>query len=207
MNAPTTTATEVTPEAGAELPDNAPAELATINDIDRRTKLYAQAREDLAGLVTALNDGILALQRNAMPAIKRAVARASEHHAKLNALLLQRPDLFVRPRTTILHGVKIGYQKSKDSLAYDAESLLKQIKLRLPLKQAALIRTKEELILEGIKQLTPEEKAKVGIRDVAGKDQILIAPTDSAIDKAVTALLKAAVGDALDEAEATQAEG
>lgn len=171
----------------------------SLNDIERRTKLYAEAREDLAKLMSDLEEGIQALQRASLPAIKRAVARASEHHAKLDALLQQRPDLFVKPRTTIWHGIKIGYAKSKDSLDYDAETVLKQIKLRLPLKKDGLIRIKEELVPEAIKLLTPEEKAKVGIRDVPGTDKTVIAPTDSAIEKAVTSLLKAAVDQKIDE--------
>lgn len=179
----------------------APPELASLNDIERRAKFYAVAREDLAALVTSLNDDIQALQRKSLPDIKRAVARASEHHVKLEALLLQRPDLFVKPRTTILHGIKLGYQKTKDSLEYDAEVVIQQVKEKLPEKASGLIRTKEELVPEAIKLLTAEEREAVGITDVEGKDKVVISPTDSAIDKAVAALLKAAVGDVADEAK------
>lgn len=179
-------------------PVEALPELANFNDIDRRAKLYAVAREDLAALVNALNEGVQAMQRKSLPDIKRAVARASEHHVKLEALLLQRPDLFVKPRTTILHGIKLGYQKSKDSLEYDAEMVIQQVKEKLPEKASGLIRTKEELVPEAIKLLTAEERMAVGISDVQGTDKVVINPTDSAIDKAVAALLKAAVGDAAD---------
>lgn len=173
----------------------------TLNDIERRAKLFAVAREHLAAKLTALNEGIEALQREALPDLKRAIARASEHQVKLDALLQQRPDLFIKPRTTIFHGIKLGYQKTKDSLQYDAEMVITQVKEKLPEKASGLIRTKEELVPEALKLLTPDERTAVGITDVLGKDEVLIKPTDSAIDKAVTALLKAAVGDE------TQAEG
>lgn len=172
-----------------------PVEPPTLNDIERRAKLFAVAREHLAAKLTALNDGIEALQREALPDLKRAIARASEHQIKLDALLQQRPDLFVKPRTTIFHGIKLGYQKTKDSLEYDAEMVIDQVKEHLPEKASGLIRTKEELVPEALKLLTPDERKAVGITDVLGKDEVLIKPTDSAIDKAVTALLKAAVGD------------
>ena len=172
-----------------------PAEPPTLNDIERRAKFFAIAREDLSAMITALNDGIQALQREAMPDIKRAIARASEHQVKLDALLQQCPNLFIKPRTTIFHGIKLGYQKTKDGLEYDPEMVIQQVKEKLPEKASGLIRTKEELVPEALKLLTADERKAVGITDVEGKDKVVITPTDSAIDKAVTALLKAAVGE------------
>lgn len=194
MNDTTTPAAVV--EASA-----APAEPATLADIERRAKQMAEAREALSGLMGDLNAAIQAIQRERMPAIRRAINRATAHHAALQALIESNPGLFKKPRTTIFHGIKLGMQKSKDTLSYDAEMVLKQIKLRLPLKQDALIRTKEELVMEAVKLLTLEEKAKIGVRNVPGTDSVLIAPTDSAIDKAVNALLKAAIDEKTSEAE------
>lgn len=188
-------------QAALAAAEAAPAEPVTLADIERRAKQFAEAREALGTLMADLNEAIQALQRERMPVIRRAINRATEHHAKLQALIEAAPDLFKKPRTTIFHGVKLGMQKSKDSLDYDAEMVLKAIKLRLPLKQDSLIRTKEELVLEAVKQLTPEERAKIGIKDVPGKDSVLIAPTDSAIDKAVNALLKAALDEKTSQSE------
>lgn len=193
MNDLNPTAGEAVAEAVAVAAE--PIDPPTLKDIERRAKFFAIAREDLSALITALNDGIQALQREAMPEIKRAIARASEHQVKLDALLQQCPNLFIKPRTTIFHGIKLGYQKTKDSLEYDAEMVIEQVKEKLPEKASGLIRIKEELVPEALKLLTADERKAVGITDVEGKDKVVISPTDSAIDKAVTALLKAAVGE------------
>ena len=50
--------------------------MTQLTAIETRAKLYAEAREKLAAIVSDLNAGIEALKRNAMPEIKRAVARA-----------------------------------------------------------------------------------------------------------------------------------
>lgn len=165
----------------------------TLDTIERRTKRYAEAREHLAALVTELNAGIQALQRAQLPAIRKAVQRASEHHARLNEALTARPDLFKRPRTTIFHGVVVGYKKGKPSYTYDADFVIQQIKLRLPLKKDSLIRVEEKVVAEGIKLLSEDERKKIGVQFNEGKDAVVITPSDSAIDKAVNALLAAAI--------------
>ena len=128
-----------------------------------------------------------------LPAIRKAVQRASEHHARLNEALTARPDLFKRPRTTIFHGVVVGYKKGKPSYTYDADFVIQQIKLRLPLKKDSLIRVEEKVVAEGIKLLSEDERKKIGVQFNEGKDAVVITPTDSAIDKAVNALLAAAI--------------
>lgn len=178
-----------------------PAPEVTLATIDQRTKRYAEAREHLAALVTELNAGIQALQRAQLPAVRKAVQRASEHHARLNEALSARPDLFKRPRTTIFHGVVVGYKKGKATFKYDADFVIKQIKLRLPLKQDSLIRVEEKVVAEGLKLLTDDERAKIGVTLEEGKDAVVITPTDSAIDKAVNALLAAAIDEKTNQQE------
>ena len=82
--------------------------MTPLSDIDRRARLYADARDDLSGIVTALNEAIESLKRQALPDLKRAVARAAEHHDALKGLIETAPELFVKPRTVTLHGVRVG---------------------------------------------------------------------------------------------------
>ena len=192
---------DMTPPAAVTTPDAVTATPITLDTIEKRTKRYAEAREHLAGLVTELNAGIQALQRAQLPAIRKAVQRASEHHARLNEALTARPDLFTRPRTTIFHGVVVGYKKGKGTFKYDPDFVIKQIKLRLPLKQDSLIRVEEKVVAEGIKLLTDDERKKIGVVSVAGTDAVVITPTDSAIDKAVNALLAAAIDEKTHQGE------
>jgi hypothetical protein len=63
--------------------------MTDLDTIARRAELYAQARNLLTEHVGALNDGIAALRRDHIPAIKRALARAAEKESELRALVEQ----------------------------------------------------------------------------------------------------------------------
>jgi len=167
--------------------------MTTLNEIEARAKLYAEARERLAGIVADLNAGIEALKRQAMPELKRAIGRAGTHHDQLRRLLENAPDLFVRPRSVVFHGIKLGFQKGKGTIAWDdADQVVRLIKKHFPEQADVLIVTAERPAKDALNNLTVAELKKLGIRVIEGGDAIFIRPTDSAVDKMVDALLKEA---------------
>lgn len=170
--------------------------LTTLSEIDSRAKLYADAREDLAAIVTALNAGIEALKRDSMPKVKRALARASTHHDRLHTLIESAPELFVRPKSVVFHGIKCGYQKGKGKINWDdPEQVVRLIKKHFPEQADVLIATKEKPVKTALNGLTAAELKKLGINVTEGGEAIFIQPTDSAVDKLVDALLKVATAD------------
>ena len=85
--------------------------MTQLTDIEKRTKAFADARADVTGIVTVLNDGIDALKRDNMPALKRCIAKVAERHDNLRALIDANPQLFTKPKTVVFHGVKVGFAK------------------------------------------------------------------------------------------------
>lgn len=165
--------------------------MTTLNEIEARAKLYAEARERLAGIVADLNAGIEALKRQAMPDLKRAIARASTHHDQLRSLIDNAPELFVRPRSVVFHGIKLGFQKGKGKIEWDdADQVVRLIKKHFPDQADVLIVTSEKPAKDALNNLTVAELKKLGISVIEGGDAIFIKPTDSAVDKMVDALLK-----------------
>lgn len=165
--------------------------MTTLNEIEARAKLYAEARERLAGIVADLNAGIEALKRQAMPELKRAIARASTHHDQLRSLIDNAPELFVRPRSVVFHGIKLGFQKGKGKIEWDdADQVVRLIKKHFPDQADVLIVTSEKPAKDALNNLTVAELKKLGISVIEGGDAIFIKPTDSAVDKMVDALLK-----------------
>jgi Bacteriophage Mu Gam like protein len=167
--------------------------MPTLIEIDSRAKLYADARESLAGIVSELNAGIEALKRQAMPDIKRAIARAATHHDSLRALIEACPELFAKPKSRTLHGIKLGFQKGKGKIEFDdPEQVVRLIKKHFPEQADVLIATKEKPVKTALNNLTGAELKKLGINVVEGGEVVFITPTDSAVDKLVDALLKEA---------------
>lgn len=165
--------------------------MSTIDTISKRAEVYATARALLAEKVSALNDGIAALRKDHIPAIKRAVARAAEAEASLRALVDANPECFTRPRTQVFSGVKVGFQKGKGAISFDdADAVVARIKKHLPEQADVLIKLKETPVKDALANLSAAELKRIGVTVSEAGDQVVVKPVDSEVDKLVDALLK-----------------
>lgn len=168
----------------------------TLETIAKHADVHAQARALLAERVTALTDAQAALNRQHLPGVKRALARAAETEANLRALIDANPGSFVKPRTQVFSGIKVGYAKGKGQLTFDdADSVVARIKKHLPDQADVLIRQKETPVKEALAQLAAADLKKIGVTLTEAGDQTVVRPVDSDVDKMVDALLKAAAGE------------
>lgn len=167
--------------------------MTQLTDIEKHAKAYADARAGLTEIVATLNGGIESLKRTHMPALKRAVARVAERHDQLKAAIDLNPQLFVRPRTVVMHGVKLGYGKGKGGISFDdAEQVVRLIKKHLPEQADVLINTKETPVKDALGQLAAADLKKIGCTVKNTGDQVVIKPADSEVDKLVDKLVKGA---------------
>lgn len=162
--------------------------------IEDKTLVYAQARERLAAIVTALHDALEALKRDRMPELRQAVQQAAQAEAELKALIEAAPDLFDKPRTRILHGVRVGFMKQRGQvLVADEAATVARIRKLLPAAQAELlIRVRESVHKPAVYDLQASDLKRLGIAVEADTDAVVVKPTDSAVDRLVAALLDAA---------------
>lgn len=168
----------------------------SMQEIERRAKALADYREKLAGLVSSLNEGIEALQREQLPGIRRAVNAVAERQDQLRQVIEDHPELFVKPRTVMFHGVKLGYAKGKGSIEFDdAAAVVRAIKRLHPDQVDVLVAVKESPVKTALAQLSAQELRRLGVTVEDIGDVVVISFADSAVDKAVKALLKAAIDD------------
>lgn len=167
--------------------------MTTLADLERRTLALADARDTITTIVSELNDGIDALKRDRMPALKAAVRKAAEQHDKLKALIEEHPALFTKPRSVVFHGLKIGFRKGTGGIEFDDdEQVVKLIRKHYPEQFDVLVKTTEKPIKSALGALTAAELKKLGVRVEDTGDVAFIKPTDSAVDKLVNQLLKSA---------------
>lgn len=173
--------------------------MATLNEIDGKTRTYADARAALAEAVATLQEGIEGLKRKHLGVIKRRVAGARDAQAALHADIEASPELFIKPRSVTLHGVKVGFQKGKDKLEFDdADQVVRLIRKQFPEQFDVLVKTTEKPVKDALQQLSAAELKRLGITVEDTGDVVLIKDTASDVDKLVTALLK----EEIEEAEA-----
>jgi exonuclease VII small subunit len=171
--------------------------MSDMQAIERHTKAYAEARSKLAEIVDALQTGIDALKRNALPQIRRQVARAVEAEAELRALVEKHPALFIKPKTVVLHGVKVGFEKGTGAIQIDdEEQCVKLIERRFPELVDQLIKVEKKPLKAGLATLTVAQLKSVGATVTEAGDRVVIRAVDKDVDKLVTALLKGATEEA-----------
>ncbi len=167
--------------------------MATLTDIEKATLGYATERRKLADVVQELNDQIEHLKKSKLAEIRKLVNSTAEKKSTLSALIQSTKELFIRPRTVVFHGVKIGLQKGKGKMEWeDDEQVVKMIRKHLPEMADELIKTTEKPIRSALNDLETSDLKKLGITVDDTGDQVLVKPTDSGVDKIVNALLKEA---------------
>jgi hypothetical protein len=160
-------------------------------DIERLTRSYADSHNGLVETVGDLNNKIEQLKREFLPAIRRGVRSTAERRSVLDAAIKEAADLFIKPRTHVFHGVKVGLRRDGGSLIWEnEEDVLRLIKKHFADRKDDLIRTTEKLSVATLATLAPADLKKVGVTATEPYDVVVISPSDSNVDKIVSALLK-----------------
>lgn len=170
--------------------------MATLPEIERAAMKYSVSREHLSAIVNGMNEGIETIKRDNLKRLRKAVADAAEHHDKLKSLIEAAPDCFIKPRSVVFHGIKLGFAKGKGKIEWDdADQVVRLIKKHYPEQADVLIATSEKPAKDALANLTAAELKKLGVSVTDGGDAVFIKPADSAVDKMVDALLKDATAE------------
>ncbi len=172
----------------------------TLEHIDLFAKAYSDARLCLATHVADLQAELAAAERRHLTRIKKSVALCAGYHGDLKAAVEDNPALFEKPKTLILHGIKVGYAKQVGGIEIeDPDHTIKLIEKIYAGRQALLdllIITKKKPSKDGIRDLTVADAKKIGVEIKESGEAVVIRPVDGAVEKAVKALLKNAVEEA-----------
>lgn len=175
--------------------------MATLSEIEQLTKEYAIHRKMLADRVTELEEELAQVKKRHLNNIKKAVTVAAANQSRLHAAIEDSPELFKKPRTIVLYGVKVGFQKGKGEIKWeDADQVLRLIKKHFPEQAETLIKVAETPVKTALAQLSVQDLKRIGVTVVETGDQVMIKPTDGEVDKLVDALLKDEVNEAREAA-------
>lgn len=163
----------------------------TLTEIEKLAKELAEARQNLREGLDLIESEMAAIKKKFMPAIRRAVEKAAQRHEALREAIAEAPELFVKPKTVIFHGIRLGYQKAKGEINWEDESqVLKLIKKHFPEDWETYVKATEKVMKSALAGLSVGDLKKIGVTVTETGDEIFIKPTDSEIDKMINALLK-----------------
>lgn len=168
----------------------------TITEIRAAAQRLADAHRESVSRATALenelNKAVTPIYSAHRVGLDAAAEEEASAKASLQALVDAAPQLFSRPRSILVDGVKAGYRKGEDELDWDdAATVIKRIRALPELADMAqvLIRTEETLNIAALAELTSTQRQRIGVRRIAGIDQNFISFTDTDVEKLVKAIL------------------
>lgn len=168
-----------------------------VAEIDLLTKSYSKARALLAERVNALNAELRSVQARKIEGIKSALAAAADAKALLVAILQEHPELFVKPRTMTLNGIKVGYGQGKGRVDWDDdESVISRAQKLLGKNDLTqeefdlIILTKREISATGLKTLEGNLLKRLGVTVEGTGDVVIVKTEDGAVDKLVKRILR-----------------
>jgi hypothetical protein len=173
----------------------------TLEQIATATRQFADARRELTALVNATNRRMRLIYEDNLAHIRKLFERASHSRTALETLITAAPQLFSRPRTIVLHGVKIGLRKGKGGIEWDdEEQVLRLIKKLLPEQAPVLIRTTEQPVKHALAELPASDLRRLGVTVEETGDVPVIQFADTEADKLIKAFFKSAGTENLEKA-------
>ncbi|MDX2350638.1 MAG: host-nuclease inhibitor Gam family protein [Porticoccus sp.] len=161
----------------------------SLSKIEKLSEKYSAAANAINARVAELNQEIEELTLAANKELKRMVSSCQKARDNLHQTITDHPELFIKPRTLVFSGIKVGFAKGKDTLEADEEKTCALITKKLPDQKGVLIKVTEKLVDSAIKNLDAKQLRSIGVKLIEGKDQVVLKPTDSAVNKAVSAHL------------------
>ncbi len=165
-----------------------------ITEIDLLARQYADAQTDLDNLTNVLRLRIDNVVREHWYSLRKATTRAAERYEALYAAVNDSEAAFAQPKTRILHGVRVGFRKAKDTLqVLDAGNTVNLIKKHWPEHVDVMIATDERPVIDALEQLDDAQLKLIGCRRVPGTNEAQVKLADTDLDKVVQALMKSAI--------------
>lgn len=162
----------------------------TLLEIESLTKAFAMTRKLLYDRMQELEEELSQVKKRHLMGIKKAVAAAASWQSKLKNAIDESPELFRKPRTVVIYGVRIGYMKQRGKLFWDDDDIVvRLIKKHFPDQFETLVKIIETPVKSSLSQLSVADLKKIGVTVEETGEEILIKPVDSEVDKLVERLL------------------
>lgn len=159
--------------------------------IEKAAKALRASRDVLTERAMALQDEIESATKRKLPGLRSAVAAVAQADADLKAAIQQAPLLFLKPRSVVLHGLKLGYQKGKGKIEWEDDAqVVKLVRRHFPEQFDVLCKTTEKPVKDALANLTAAELKKLGITVEDTGDVVFVKDSTASVDKLVKALLK-----------------
>lgn len=168
----------------------------TLADIQEKAKALSASRDTITALFISLDVQLKRVQAEKLPDIRRAARKVAKQHEELKALIEAAPELFAKPRTQVVDGLKFGMKKQVGAMTWpDDEKLCARIR-KLAADEVItegqvelLIKVTEKPVAKALEKLEGTVLKRLGVEIGKDSDAVVIASVDGEVEKAVKALI------------------
>lgn len=161
--------------------------------LDRAALRYRQARDRMAAVIVGYQAAVSEATAPHLPPLREALTALNAAEVILrDAVEASPPTLWQRVRTRLIHGIKLGWQKSRGKVEWDDEQkVIERIRRLLPAAQAELLIRpgKESVHRPGVYDLTAADLRRLGIRITDDCDSVVIRDQQGDINRLVDSML------------------
>ncbi len=159
-----------------------------------------RAEQDyLAGVVGKLNADLERAKQKHLKEIREAVSQVAAARIELKEYIEANPGLFDKPKTCVLHGIKVGLRKGKGIIEYDDENrVIGYIEKHFIDDFDMLIKVSKKPVKSALAELDAADLRKMGVRVIDTGDEVVIKDTDTDIEKMVAAMIQEKEREAVD---------
>jgi len=165
--------------------------MSNLQQIEKLTRAYVDAHRNLADEVEIIQAEIAEVRRAHIRRLRQLAGKAKERRALVLEMVQAGPDLFTKPRSITIDGVKVGYRKQPSKIGWlSAAEVLARIRRRFGKDAEDYIRVSESPDKAALKELSAEQLKKLGVQVIPGVDVPFCQATDDVVDKLVQAMME-----------------
>lgn len=157
--------------------------------IEEQTKKYSELYNNVTNVISNMEQELNQIRKEHLDIIKPQLKKLRAAGEKLQQLLDENKDCFIKPKTQIFHGFKVGFAKGKGKKEFDNAQTVELIKKQLPDLANVLIKIEESVISKALDTLSVSDLKKIGVNISEAQDEIVIRPVDSEIKKIVDKII------------------
>lgn len=163
----------------------------TMQEIESLAKVFAGARTELADRLNALREEQEAAKRRRLQGIKNALGRVQAGYDELKGAVEAAPELFDKPKTRVLHGIRVGWMKQRGKIEIDDnDACVASLRRVLGIEEAKpYIKVTESPIRKALEGLTASILKRCGVRVSDDVDAVVVKAADGDLDKLIDALI------------------
>lgn len=165
--------------------------MKSLSEIEAQTKKFAEANNQLAGVIDEMETEINRIKKDYLKRLQPLADNVSIEKALLKEAIDESRLIFVKPKTYVFHGVKVGLQSSKGSIkVIDEEKTIELIEKNFSDMAENMIKSSKSVIKESLKLLSESDITKINCQKVPAAELVLIKSNRDEVEKFIDAMIK-----------------